>query len=122
MAMLSSIKTKSLVTERELASVNEMEKRNKKGAVHSYPSTPMQDVNRGGVAPWVMCGPRGAEQGVAACTHAGPWLDSNFFVTLPTVIVDKFLTGDNINRTIAIHDLIFSLAERRRRFTHGRAL
>jgi hypothetical protein len=45
----------------------------------------MQDVNRGEVAPWVMCGPRGAEQGVAPCTHAGPWLDSNLFVTLPVV-------------------------------------
>jgi hypothetical protein len=25
---------------------------------------------------------RGAQQGVARCTHAGPWLDSNLFVTL----------------------------------------
>jgi len=26
---------------------------------------------------------RGAQQGVARCTHAGPWLESNLFVPLP---------------------------------------
>jgi transposase len=30
---------------------------------------------------------RGAQQGVARCTHAGPWLDSNLFVTLPWTFV-----------------------------------
>jgi hypothetical protein len=55
--------------------------------VHSCPSTPMnagREQRRGGTVGrvWSL---RGAQQGVARCTHAGPWLDSNLFVTLPTL-------------------------------------
>jgi len=36
---------------------------------------------------------RGTQQGVARCTHAGPWLDSNLFVTLlPTL--QPFFAGE----------------------------
>jgi hypothetical protein len=44
----------------------------------------MQDVKRGEVARRVVWSSRGAQQGVACCTHAGPWLESNLFVPLPT--------------------------------------
>ena len=29
---------------------------------------------------------RGAQPGVARCTHAGPWLESNLFVPLPNLV------------------------------------
>ena len=44
----------------------------------------MQDVHRGEVAPWGMCGHReGHSKAWPAYTHAGLWLESNLFVTLP---------------------------------------
>jgi hypothetical protein len=59
-------------------------KRSRKVAVHSCPSTPLnagRELRRGGTVGCVWSS-RGAQQGVARCTHAGPWLDSNLFVTL----------------------------------------
>ena len=47
-----------------------------------------REQRRGGTAGHVWSS-RGAEQGVARCTYAGLWLDSNLFVTLP----QAFLTG-----------------------------
>ena len=63
----------------------EYRKRNRKVAVFSCPSIPMnagREQKRGGTVGRVWSS-RGAQQGVARCTHAGPWLDSNLFVTLP---------------------------------------
>jgi hypothetical protein len=40
---------------------------------------------------------RGAQQGIARCTHAGPWLASNLFVTLPR------LHGSSIATIITTH-------------------
>src|SRR6266567_4421655 len=45
----------------------------------------MQDVNRGEVAPWVMCGHReGHSKAWPAVRMRGRGLDSNLFVTLPS--------------------------------------
>ena len=63
----------------------EYRKRNRKVAVLSCPSIPMnagREQRRGGTVGHVWSS-QGAQQGVACCTHAGPWLDSNLFVTLP---------------------------------------
>jgi hypothetical protein len=60
-------------------------KRNRKVAVYSCPSIPMnagREERRGGTVGRVWSS-RGAQPGVARCTQAGPWLDSNLFVTLP---------------------------------------
>jgi len=59
--------------------------RHRKVAVHACPSIPMhagREERRGGTVGRVWSS-RGAQQGVARCTHAGPWLESNLFVTLP---------------------------------------
>ena len=40
---------------------------------------------------------RGAQQGVARCTHAGRWLESNLFVTLPrtTLMIESLQPSTN---------------------------
>jgi hypothetical protein len=64
-------------------------KRNRKVAVHFCPSIPMdtgREERRGGTVGRLWSS-RGAQQGVPRCTLAGPWLDSNLFVTLPEQIL-----------------------------------
>ncbi len=80
---------------------NSLRRRNKKVAVHSCPNTPMnagREQRSGGTVGRVWSS-RGAQQGVARCTHAGPWLDSNLFVTLPlrnaVVMCRPLITPDN---------------------------
>src|SRR5262249_50273511 len=58
----------------------------RKVAGHSCPRIPMhagREERRGGTVGRVWSS-RGAQQGVACCTHAGPWLASNLVVPLPT--------------------------------------
>src|SRR5262245_34634285 len=60
--------------------------RHRKVAGHACPSIPRHaghEERRGGTVGRVGSS-RGVQQGVACCTHAGPWLESNLYVPLPT--------------------------------------
>jgi hypothetical protein len=82
-----AITTPASIMDLGLRHAEQIWKRNRKVAVHSCPSIPMnagREQRRGGTGGRVWSS-RGAQQGVARCTHAGPWLDSNLFVTLPVM-------------------------------------
>jgi hypothetical protein len=44
---------------------------------------------------------RGVQPGVARCTHAGPWLDSNLFVMLP----EEILTYSHVLRCYKLREI-----------------
>jgi len=48
---------------------------------------------------------RGAQQGVARCPHAGPWLDSNLFVTLPLILDEPTAPLDPLSEAALLRTL-----------------